>query len=452
MKTDGSIPDVPGALPLLGHTLKLRRQPLRFLASVPTDSDLVRFRVGSRFVVLVCDPELTRQVLCDDRTFDKGGLIIDRVRELVGDGLATCPHARHRHHRRLIQPTFHPSRLPGYVRTMNAGIGATILRWRDGQVLDVPVEMRRLAMNVAVESLFSGALSPGIVDQTVDDFTTVLSGFSRRVGRPILLNRLPTPGNRRYEQACTRMREAVGGAIADRRTSGVEHGDLLTALLMADHSTAGDTSDCGPALTDSEILDHATTFLAASTETTATVLGWTLHLLAEHPEIQDRLHTEIDTVLSGAPAGFEDLPKLELTRRIITESMRLYPSVWIMTRSVTTETILGGRLIPAGSVIAYSPYLIHHRGDLYDEPERFDPDRMNREPAQRHSFIPFGGGARKCIGSQYGINEMMLALAAIASRWRMEPARSTTVRPRAAVNLTARGLRLRATLRAPRGT
>jgi pentalenene oxygenase len=303
--------------------------------------------------------------------------------------------------------------------------------------------MRRLTMHTAIATLFSGELSPSAVRRTVDDFTTALAGFSRRIGRPLLFNRLPLPGNRAYQRACTGMRQTLHDVIAARKASGADHEDLLAVLIAA---TIAAEDGCPP-LTETEILDHAVTFVAAPTETVATVLGWALNLLARHPAVQDALHLEVDTILGAGPAGHDILPELDLTRRVIMEALRLYPTVWIMTRVATVDTRLGGRDIPAGTVLAYSPYLIHRRSDLYAEPDRFDPgrwDHARRLPPPRHAFIPFGGGARLCIGRDLALDEFVVALSTIASSWRLESVPGNVAQPRAAVNLTAMGLRLRA--------
>jgi cytochrome P450 len=441
-RIDQPIPSAPGALPVLGHTLRLRRDPLRFLDSFPAGADLVRFRIGPKDVVMVCDPELTHQVLNDDRTFDKGGPLIELVKPLVNDGLATCPRSRHRRYRRLIQPVLDPTRFPGYVEALRTGISAVTDSWRDGGVIDVPVEMRRISIHAAVQMLFSGVLAPSVVDQMADDFTAFLTAVAQRVGRPPIFSRLRTPGNRRHDQSVARMRQTLREVVADRRAHGGAHDDVLTALLAT-------SADGQPELTDDVILDHAATFIAAPTATIAAQLGWALLMVARHPDIAARLHTEVDTVLAGAPAGFGHLPELEFSRRIVTEILRMYPNVWIMTRVVTTATQLGGHFLPAGTVLTYSPYLVG-RSTLYENPHRFDPDRWDdsRPAPPRHAFVSFGGGARQCIAAQVAPIEMILALVTIASRWRLEPVAGTPLRPRSSVNLTARGLRMRTFLRA----
>lgn len=447
MKTTHSVSRAPGALPLLGHTMVLLRDPLRFLTSLPAHGDLVRIRLGPVDAAVVCDPGLTRQVLLDDRTFDKGGLLFDRLREVLGDGLGTCPHSRHRRQRRLMQPAFHPNRLPGYAQAMTVQIGETIGQWRDGAVVDVMAEMMPLAMRTTAEALFSGALHHRASRDTLDDIAVVFRGTYRRTVLPPWLNRLPTPANRRYHQARSRLRETLGSVVvAARRADGADHGDLLSALLAARDADSGDASRDHHSLTDTELQDQAVSLLLAGTETTPTTLAWALHLLAHHPDIEDRLHAEVDTVLAGAPARFADLPQLELTRRVITETLRLYPPAWLLTRTVTTGSRLGGHRLSAGTTLVLSPYLLQRRSDLYDHPERFDPDRwdtLHHSPPPRHAFIPFGAGARKCIGDQFGTTNAVLALATITALWRLEPLPHRTVRPSVSTSLIPHGLRLR---------
>lgn len=440
---ENQIPSAPGELPMVGHMFRLRRDPLGFLDSFPSDADLVRFRVGPKRMVMVRNPELAHQMLCDDRTFDKGGPLIELVKPLVTDGLATCPRSRHRKYRRLIQPVFDPTRLPGYANAFTATTGLVTSRWRHGCEIDVPVEMRRIAIHAAVQVLFSGVLAPDVVDHLADDFTDFLTVVAQRVGHPPYFHWVPTPANRRFNQVVTRIRQTLRHVIAERRVDGKGFDDLLTALLA-------DAEDGGPALTDDQILGHAATFIAAPTATIASVMGWVLFMVSSHPHIAARLRTEVDTVLAGDPAGFEHVSELTLTRNIITETLRMYPSVWIMTRVVTTATRLGGHDLPSGTILTYSPYLMG-RSAHYDNPDCFDPDRWDeaRATPPRYTFVPFGKGARQCIAAQVAPLEMTLILATIASRWTLTTVPGTPLRPRATVNLTARGLRLRTSLRRP---
>ncbi|MGK5529747.1 cytochrome P450 [Streptomyces sp. URMC 129] len=444
MKDLRSIPIAPDALPLIGHLVPLLRDPLAFMNSLPAHGDLVRIRLGPLSMVVICDPELTRQALVDDRVFDKGGPIFDRMREVMGNGIGTCPHSDHRRLRRLSQPAFHPARLPGYAQAMTASVDEATGSWQPGQVLDVPTEMMTITSGVLAATLFSGTLPPAELGQILDDITTVFKGVYRRMFLVPPLDRLPTPGNRAYERASSRMRDTCNRIIAQRRADGTDHGDLLSALI-----TARDPEDGGRRMTDEEITDTVVTFFLAGTETTASALAWTLDLLARHPEIERRLHAEVDTVLDGGPATHADLPHLELAGRVITETLRLYPPGWFITRTVTAENPLGEHPLPAGTAVVYSPYLIHHRPDLYDDPEIFDPDRWDPKRPQppRHAVIPFAAGARKCIGDTFAITEATLALATITARWCLEHQPGHQSRPTAGTVLRPRELRMRATPR-----
>jgi pentalenene oxygenase len=446
MTMASTIPTAPAALPLFGHTLPLLRDPRSFLLSLPAQGDLVRIQIGPAAAVVVCTPELTHEVLCDDRTFDKGGFFFDRFRELLGDGIGTCPRSQHRRQRRLLQPAFHPQRLPDYAQTMVTQIAAAVGRWRNGQIIDVPTELMAITGRTLLATMFSNSLPAPVLHQALDDLAAIFAVLYWRMLTPPRLDRLPTPGNRRYYHARTRLRHAIGSAVADRRIEGVDHGDLLSAMLAARDLDSGNGT-----LTDAEVVDQVVSFFIAGTETTALTVAWALHLLADHPAVERRLHTEIDPVLAGRAATHSDLPHLGLVNCIITETLRLYPPGWIISRVVTTDTRLGDHRIPAGATVIFSPYLIHHRSDLYPDPERFDPDRWLPEHAntvRRDAYIPFGGGARKCIGDQFGVTEAVLALATITAKWRMERLPGLRVRPAVAASLRPRGLSLRVTARA----
>jgi cytochrome P450 len=428
----------PGALPLLGHTLALLRDPLRFLSSLPEHGDLVRIRLGLVDAIVVCDPELTRQLLLDSRTFEKGGPLVDKASEVFGDGLGTCPHGEHRRQRRLTQPAFHQARLPGYAQTMADQCHAVTGAWRDGQIIDALPEMTTLTIRVIAATMFGSALPPAALSQILDDFAAVMDGIYLHMILPGPFGRLPTPGNRRYQRARGRLGRTIGQAIDGYRADGADHGDLLSMLVA--------TRDNSQSFSDAEITDQILTFLFGGTETSAALLTSALYLLARHPDIQRQLQDEVDTVLAGAMPSYDDLPRLELTGRILTETLRIYPPAWIITRSTTTDTRLGAHFIPAGTVMAYSPYLIHHRPDLHAGPDDFNPGRW-ANPRARDTFIPFGAGARKCIGDAFAMTEATLVLASIARHWQVDFIPGRNARPTPRTTLAPRRMRLRVTAR-----
>ncbi|WP_282785882.1 cytochrome P450 [Nocardia sp. CC201C] len=437
MRSVNSIPSAPKAAPLLGHAIPLLRDPTRFLTSLPTTESLIRIRIGPARIVLACDPATVRQLLRDDRTFDKGGPIYDRIREVLRDSLASCPYDAHRRQRRLAQPAFRSDRLPRYAETMTECIVDVIDSWPDDEPLNLLTEMMTITSRVTAATLLSNTLPTGLLDRLLADVTTLFDGFYLRTFLPPPLDRLPTAGNLSYRRAHARLRRTVDDIIAQRRRTPDDHGDLLSALM-----TARDDEHDGGGMSDEEITDTIIAFFLAGTETTATTLAWALYLLARNPEVEHRLHAEVDAVLTERTAHYTDLHRLPLTERVITEALRVYSPAWLSMRVVTDATTLGGYTLPVGTTVAYSPYLIHHRADVFPQPEIFDPGRWDPDVAHPplENFLPFGGGARKCIGDRFGMTEATLTLATIASRWRLRLSTDREVTPATGLLLRPRNL------------
>ncbi|MER5638605.1 cytochrome P450 [Kitasatospora sp. NPDC002227] len=416
----------PGAVPLLGHALALWRRPLDFLASLPAHGDLVELRLGPSRAYLACHPDLVRHVLLNPRVFDKGG-VFDKARQLLGNSLSVSTGEEHRHQRRMIQPAFSSDRIAAYTAAVADDTRAAIGSWQAGQALDVSDTMHALLMRVAARTLFSTGVDERTTDEARQCLRIVSQGIYKRTVAPLgIMEKLPTPGNRRYDRANSRLRQIVEEMISDRRRQDTDHGDLLSTLLRVEHP------DTGERLDDREILDQVVTFLVAGSETTASTLAFVFHLLGTHPAVEERVHAEIDEVLGGRPPGFEDLPQLRYTRNVITEALRLYPPSWLSMRVAAVETELGGRTVPAGTMIMYSAQALHHNPDLFPDPERLDPDRWLPERAKdvpRGALIPFGAGSHKCIGDVLALTETALIVATIAGRWRLRPVPGAVLRP-----------------------
>ncbi|QHC27042.1 cytochrome P450 [Streptomyces sp. GS7] len=447
-----AIPTAQGAVPFLGHLLSLVRDPLGFLTGLPEQGEIMRVRLGPAQAVMVCDAALTRQLLLQDSLFDKGGPLFERFRDVVGDGLPTCPHSMHRRQRRLTQPAFRPKRMEDYARTMTEQISTVTDTWRDGQRIDVLSEMLAITGRSLIATMYGNALTAPHLRQTLEDLVTVFTGVYRRMIVPRLLNRVPTPGNLRFSRAGARLRRTLGEIVTDRRAQegAAETEDLLSALLAA--RDISEEHAVTARLSDTELSDQVVSLFLAGTETTATALAWALHLSAIHPHTGVRLRDEADQVLHGRHATYADLPHLPFTRQVITETLRLYPPAWLLTRTLAADTDLGGYALPAGTTVIYSPFVIHHRPDLFPRPERFDPDRWaNGLPnPQDHQFIAFGAGARKCVGDQFALTEATLALATIVAQWHLEPLHQHRVRPALAASLRPRHLSMQASRRSHR--
>ncbi|MER6567477.1 cytochrome P450 [Streptomyces sp. NPDC001093] len=375
--------------------------------------------------------------------------------QVLGNSVLTCPHDQHRRQRRLTQPAFHPAHRAAQAAVMTEQIAAVTASWRDGGVIDVPAEMEKITARVLLATMFSASLSPQVMARLSSDLTVVLAGIFRRMFLPAALDRLPTVANRRYHRASSRLRHTVTAAVTDRLTApGQDNGDgtdLLSLLLGA-----GDATGDAPEVSDTELADQAVTFFVAGVETTATTLAWALHLLSRNADVEQRLHAEVDAVLAGQPATYDGLPTLPLTGHIVRETLRLYPPLPLSTRITTHDTRLGDHVIPVGTTIAYSPYLIHHRADTYPDPERFHPGRWTGAALDgalpRDAFFSFGGGARKCIGDQFGLTEATLALATITACWELRPAAGTDSRPQLSSALRPKRLLMHTTDRTRRAS
>ncbi|WP_239340466.1 cytochrome P450 [Frankia sp. CiP3] len=416
-----SVVTAPGGIPVIGHALRLWRWPLRFLSSLPAQGDLVRIRIGPREAYLACHPALVTQVLMDTRTFDKGGPLFDKIRLLVGNGLVSSMWEDHRQQRRMLQPAFHPSRLPGYARLMREEIDDLLASWTDNQLFDINDAMHALTLRITARTMFATTVSGRpIIPEVAHYMPIIMRGIYKRTVAPIgWQEKIPTPGNRRFNQARARMHTIIEETIEIQRRTSTDRGDLLSILV----ATRDEESQ--HRLTDEEIYDQIMTLLIGGTETTGNTMVWAFHVLAEHPRVEARLHAELDEVLGGRPPTFDDLPRLDYTWRVLCETLRMYPPAWLLTRTTTRETELAGQRLAKGAIVMYSPYMMGHNPALFTDPERFDPDRWLPERAKdfpRGAMVPFSAGSRKCIGDTFGRAEATLAVAAIAARWRLCPA------------------------------
>ncbi|WP_328917483.1 MULTISPECIES: cytochrome P450 [unclassified Streptomyces] len=453
-----TIPRVPGGLPVLGHLRQLLTGPTRFLNSLPAHGDLVEIRLGSRPTYVVCSPELASQVLIRERRrFDKGGPFFENIAVFFGDGLATCPNAKHSRLRRLTQPAFSPRQLVRYSELVSREITAVTEPWRDGQVLDAHRVMQELAMRITVSTMFASWFSGGqdsadLARETLGHVDTLVSGAFLRMVAPGMA-RLPLPANRRYERARLALYARIDETIAAYRRETPDHGDLLSMLLARDGA--------GDALSDQEIREQVMTMFIAGIGTTAAMLAWALHYLSLDPALEASVAAEVGSVCDGDTARHGDLPQLHSLRSVVTETFRISPAAWMFSRVTVAETDLAGHRVPAGADILISPYVLHHRPDLFPDPEHFDPGRWDgdgrtRAKAERAgTLLPFGTGHRKCIGGDFSVMNITLALATILKSWSLAPAggRPVTVSGRSIIEPRDLALRLsHRTIPAPRAT
>jgi cytochrome P450 len=408
----------PGAVPVLGHALRMWHRPHDFVASLPDVGDLVEIRFGPRRAYLACDAGLAAQVLQEARTFDKGGPLFDKARLLVGNGLVSSEWEDHRYQRRMLQPVFHPSRMAGYVALMAGEIDAALAEWREGVPFDVSDVMHALTLRITGRTMFATAIGGRAVSEVSYCMPVIMRGVYQRMVAPLGWHeKLATPGNRRFDQVRARMHAVIHDTIQEQAATGGDPGSLLSILLSSrDEET-------NAALTEEELYDQVMTLLIGGTETTGNIMSWAFYMLSQHPQIQARMHAEIDDVLDGRALSFEDLPRLEYTWQVLTETLRMFPPAWLLTRTTTRETELAGVLLHPGDTVMYSPYALGRSPRFFDDPDTFDPDRWSPERAKgasRGANLAFGAGNRKCIGDNFGQAETTLTLASIARQWRLD--------------------------------
>lgn len=385
-----------------------------------TYGDVVCFRVWDRTLYLVSDPEMIKDVFVTNHKNFTKSRALQLAKYIFGEGLLTNEGESHRRQRRMMQPAFHMQRIHGYGEKMIDYAERHANSWEsaelDGQSVDIAQEMNRLTMAIVAKTLFDFDVESE-ADEISDALSSIVALFTRTTHpAAVLLTVLPTPANIRFMRAKKRIDTLIYRMIAERRTSGKDHGDLLSMLLNAQ-----DDSD-GSGMTDRQIHDEAVTLFLAGHETTANALAWTWYALSQHPEVEAKLHAELDEVLGGEPPTPHDLPKLEYTRRVFAESMRLYPPAYLIGRMAIDEYKLGDYTLPPKSVILMSPFVCQRNPKYFPDPERFDPDRFAPEAQRdRHKFayFPFGGGPRTCIGESFAWMEGILLLAVLGQRWRM---------------------------------
>ena len=227
---------------------------------------------------------------------------------------------------------------------------------------------------------------------------------------------VPTATHLRFRRAVGVMEDVVFRLIAERRASPEKHTDLLAMLVRA---VDADTSE---QMTDQQVRDEVMTIFLAGHETTANALAWTWYLVSQSPDVEARLHQEVDRVLEGRTPTVADIPALGFVEHVVTESMRLYPPAYIVGRRALESHRLDEYEIPARALVVLSPYLTQRQAAYFPDPERFAPDRWTpafKAALPQFAYFPFGGGARRCIGESFAWMELVLVVSAIAQQWRL---------------------------------
>ena len=408
----------------------MSRIPAFFAATAARYGPIASWRVGPRRFFLLNEPALIEELLVAGSGSFVKSRGVQRLERLLGKGLLTSNGSFHLRQRRLVQPAFHRERIAAY----GAAMVARADRFADSVVPGIPIAidaaMYRLTLGIAAGTLFGADVDAeaGTIGAALDE---AMAGFPASLS-PIgeLLDHLPmVPVVRRFRAARAQLDAIVYRLIDEKRAAlatGVPGEDVLSMLLGA--------REDGETMTVEQIRDEAMTIFLAGHETTANALAWTWWLLAQHPAVAAALGAELDAVLGERVPRADDVPSLRLAHDVVAESLRLYPPAWVVGRTATEATTIGGWTIPAHGIAIASQLLVHRDERYWREPDAFRPGRWsNGETADlpKFAYFPFGGGNRRCIGESFAWTEAVLVLATIARRWHFAPAPGLTEVPTA---------------------
>jgi cytochrome P450 len=441
-------PPGPRTLSPLTNAAALQRDSIRFALDIwQRYGDVVHFRFLFWPAYVLYHPDQVKRVLQENhRNYTKNFPMMKAAQEIFGNGLFTNDGESWLHQRRLMQPSFHHKRLAGFGRLMSEAAAAMLERWQSSNPGDAPLdisqEMMRLTLRIAGLALFAHDLT-NEVDRIGRTFTTLDPLISRYTSFPFPPLRVPTPRNRRLLAGLNTLNTVIYALINERRKqlADTDASDLLSMLLSARDEETGES------MSEQQLRDEVLTLLLGGHETTAMALTWTWYLLSQHPEVERRLHAELDTVLSWQRPSVEQLDALPYITMVIQEAMRLYPPVFGFTRFATASDEIGGYPIPAKGIMFLSAYCTHRHPAFWEEPEVFNPERFSPERSAdrpRFAYFPFGGGPRQCIGNTFAMMEVQLVLATVAQRYCLrllpghpvEPQVLLTMRPRYGLPMT----------------
>ncbi|MGE3304472.1 MAG: cytochrome P450 [Rhizobiaceae bacterium] len=409
----------------------LRRNPLEIWGEPSYNLPWISVRgLGGRLVI-ANDPGLIRHVLVDNVANYRLADIRQRIlRPILRDGLLTAEGPVWKRSRKAMAPVFTPRHTAGFGQPMLT----RTQRFADayagtGETVDVARDMTRLTYAILAETLFSGEIAGdiGSFEHEVDRLFETMGRVDPLdvLGAPAWLPRI----NRwRGRKALAMFRRIVSETIALReerlaRGPDTVPQDFLTLLLKAE----------GPeGLSRAEVEDNIITFIGAGHETTARALGWTLYCLGEAPWERDRVEAEIDVVVATESDPTKWLEKMPLTRAAFEEAMRLYPPAASISRTAIEEDRYQTLVIPKGAEIQMMPWTIHRHRTLWENPEAFLPERFhpgNREKLDRYQYLPFGAGPRVCIGASFAMQEAVIVLGVLLSRFRFDSIAATNPWP-----------------------
>lgn len=417
------------------------RNPLALWSDDMFDSQMSVKRLPRQKFITVTDPELAKTVLLDDAaSYAKSHFVNRLLKPAMGNGLLTAEGASWRAQRRAAAPVFRHEKIAALAPAMAAvgeELAGRLAALAPGTRVDVMHELVAGALDIIVEALFG---EPGDIydrDHISRDVTTYFEthgnldlldyfGFPEWFPRP----------RHRGNAAIRRLRKAARDVTAAPRELG-EHRPDLAALL-----TLARDPDTGEPLSTEAVIDNVLTFIGAGHETTALVVTWALSIVSHLPDLQEMLAREVREVCGEAPVTAADAERLDVTNRVLQETMRLYPPAAAVGRSAIAGTRLGELEVGKDDHVTVAVYVIHRHRKHWSDPGRFDPDRFladNADGRHRFAYMPFGGGGRICIGLKFALMEATILLATLMRRLRFAPDPTHAIYPQFSITLRPKG-------------
>jgi unspecific monooxygenase len=415
-----SPPRAPETMTALGRMATMRESAIATWGQRAYEEDVIQGSFFGRSSFILNTPDAIRHVLVDNyENYTRTPAGIRVLRPMLGEGLLTAEGRAWKYQRRTLAPAFTPRAVATLVPHMVAAIDETVVKLREksSAPVDLRQAMQRMTLEIAGRTMFS--LGMDRHGPTLRDF---VMDYGDRLARPHFLDLLlprgwPSPqdfSRARFRKRWTRF---IAMLMAERRAAGKNEGAPLRDLF--DLMDAARDPETGQSFTDEQLGDQVATMILAGHETTATALFWSLYLLALDPATQDELAEE---VRRASADGTLDIEQLKFTRAVIDETMRLYPPAFLIARAAIAPDMIAGLSVRKKDVILIAPWLLHRHEKLWHDPNAFMPSRFMSPslPPDRFAYLPFGVGARVCIGAHFALMETTLALARLIGAFRVE--------------------------------
>jgi len=376
------------------------------------------------YTYVINHPDDVKRVLVSNHRNYTKGVGLDRVKILLGNGIMTSEGDFWKRQRYMMQPMFHRRVITEFARTIDDANERFIAKWEAqaarGELVNVTDDMSELTLDIVLRSIFGPDLDRLATQAGGNPFDVVTKDQAR---------------NLQFAYKFRSLGKVISGLVQRRRDAREEHPDFLGMLMNARDKETGD------AMSERELIDEVMTLVVAGHETTASGLNWAWYLISQHPEVEAKLHAELDAAGAEPAPGLARMEALTYTHQVVDEALRLYPPGWLLSRRTIGPDTLGGYEIPAGTSVMLSPYLLHRHPRYWKDPNAFRPERFAPEheaERPRFAYMPFAAGPRHCIGETLALYEMLMHLYKVARRYRLTCVADRPIELEAQINLRTR--------------